>query len=82
MPAKVVTKRTSVSVYANPSGTDAVQSTGSTGHYFVTLEFGSGDRKEFTVPGTENGLLADDDTGELTYQGTRYKGFQRTHAGI
>jgi hypothetical protein len=45
--------------------------------YFVTFEFESGDRSEFHVSGKEYGLLSEADTGMLTFQGTRYLGFDR-----
>jgi hypothetical protein len=45
--------------------------------YFVTFEFESGDRSEFHVSGKEYGLLSKDDTGMLTFQGTRYLEFER-----
>ena len=48
--------------------------------YFVTFEFESGDRVEMPVDGSEYGLLVEGDTGKLTFQGTRYLGFQRDHA--
>lgn len=45
--------------------------------YYVTFEVESGDRLEFRVAGNEYGQLAEGDTGKLTFQGTRYLGFQR-----
>ncbi|TYS16599.1 DUF2500 domain-containing protein [Rossellomorea vietnamensis] len=45
--------------------------------YFVTFEFESGDRSEFHVSGKEFGLLSEEDFGKLTFQGTRYLGFER-----
>lgn len=45
--------------------------------YYVTFELESGDRQEFSVSGKESGLLVEGDIGRLTFQGTRYKGFQR-----
>jgi hypothetical protein len=45
--------------------------------YYVTFEFESGDRSEFHVSGKEYGLLSEDDTGIVTFQGTRYLGFER-----
>lgn len=46
--------------------------------YFVTFEFPSGDRQEFSVSGQEYGILAEGDCGMLRFQGTRYLGFTRT----
>lgn len=45
--------------------------------YYVTFQVESGDRMEFAVSGMEYGLLAEGDTGDLTFQGTRYLNFQR-----
>ena len=45
--------------------------------YYATFEAESGDRTEFAVGGEEYGLLSKEDTGLLTFQGTRYLGFQR-----
>ena len=38
----------------------------------------SGDRMEFSVYGEEYGMLAEGDEGKLTFQGSRYLGFERT----
>ena len=46
--------------------------------YFVTFEVASGDRMELQLQGHEYGLLIEGDTGKLTFQGTRYLGFERT----
>ena len=45
--------------------------------YYVTFQFESGDRQEFSVEGSEYGMLAENDRGKLTFQGTRYLGFER-----
>jgi hypothetical protein len=45
--------------------------------YYATFELPSGDRQEFSIGGREYGMLSDSDEGTLTYQGTRYRGFQR-----
>jgi Uncharacterized protein conserved in bacteria (DUF2199)/Protein of unknown function (DUF2500) len=37
----------------------------------------TGDRREFSISGNEYGMLAEGDEGRLTYQGTRYRGFER-----
>ena len=42
-----------------------------------TFQLESGDRMEFQVSGIEYGMLAEGDTGELTFQGTRYLAFER-----
>lgn len=45
--------------------------------YFITFEVESGDRLEFTVSGEEYGQCSEGDEGKLTFQGTRYVGFER-----
>jgi hypothetical protein len=45
--------------------------------YYVTFEFESGDRSELRVPENEFGILVVGDSGDLTFQGTRYLGFAR-----
>ena len=45
--------------------------------YYVTFQVESGDRMELRLSGTEYGQLAEDDTGKLSFQGTRYLGFER-----
>lgn len=45
--------------------------------YYLTFEVESGDRIEFKVTGEEYGQCAEGDEGRLTFQGTRYIGFQR-----
>ena len=46
--------------------------------YFVTFEVESGDRMELQLPSHKYGLLIEGDKGKLTFQGTRYLGFERT----
>lgn len=77
VPATVVAKRTHVSRH---------RSGGANGHhhhhtsttYYVTFEVESGDRMELHLSGPEYGLLVEGDMGELSFQGTRYLGFERT----
>lgn len=47
-------------------------------NYYVTFEFDSGDRMELELQGHAYGLLVEGDKGKLTFQGTRYLGFERT----
>jgi len=76
--ARVVTKRTDVSHHHHVNTTNNTMDTGySTTYYYVTFEVESGDRMEFHVRGEEFGLLAEGDTGKVTFQGTRYLGFTR-----
>lgn len=74
--ACVVTKRTSVSHHCHGTGVHS-HGTSST-FYYVTFQVESGDRMELSVGGREYGELADGDRGKLTFQGTRYLGFERT----
>ncbi|MBS4218267.1 DUF2500 domain-containing protein [Bacillus sp. FJAT-49711] len=76
VPAIVKSKRTQVSRHTHMNG-DNMHSHHTSTSYFVTFEFESGDRTEFKVSGKEYGLLAESDTGILTFQGTRYLGFER-----
>lgn len=45
--------------------------------YYVTFEVESGDRLEFNVTGLEYGQCSEGDEGKLTFQGSRYQGFER-----
>lgn len=72
--AKVVTKRTNVS-HHHDSG-DISMSHSSTS-YYVTFQVESGDRMEFGMSGKNYGMLAEGDDGRLTFQRTRYLGFER-----
>lgn len=72
VPALVATKRTSTTNSHHSDGHAT-----STTHYYVTFQFESGDRTEFSLSGSQYGMLAEGDTGTLTFQGTRYLGFER-----
>lgn len=76
--AKVVSKR--MQVGQNRSGDNDMMRSYTYSKYFVTFEFESGDRLELPVDGSDYGLLVDGDTGKLSFQGTRYLGFQRGSA--
>ena len=45
--------------------------------YFATFQFESGDRLELEVPYNQFGYLVEGDKGKLTFQGTRFLGFER-----
>ena len=47
--------------------------------YHITFEVQSGDRMELKVPRSEFGLLVEGDEGVLSFQGTRYLGFERKY---
>lgn len=73
--AKVVTKRENVDHHHSGNNNMAMH-TSST--YYATFEVESGDRIELQVSGSEYGMLVEGDSGKLTFQGTRYKGFTRS----
>ncbi|MDO4331982.1 MAG: DUF2500 domain-containing protein [Eubacteriales bacterium] len=72
--AKVVAKRTKVT-QNHHAGEPALSHTSTS--YYVTFEVESGDRMEFHMSGREYGMLAEQDCGKLSFQGTRYLGFER-----
>lgn len=74
--AKLVSKRTNVSSHMNAGGDNMSHRHTSTS-YYATFEVESGDRIEFRISGEDYGLLAEGDSGKLTFQGTRYLGFER-----
>lgn len=45
--------------------------------YYATFQFESGDRIELQMAGQEFGLIIEGDRGRLTFQGTRFLGFER-----
>ena len=81
VPATVVAKRTNVSrhhtfFFFDMSCSECYTSTSAT-TYYVTFQVESGDRMEFEVDGSDYGLLVQGDIGKLSFQGTRYLGFER-----
>ena len=75
--ATVVTKRADTRNYYRNIGRDNMHHMSSSTTYYVTFEVPSGDRMEFRVRDTEYGMLAENDICKLTFQGTRYLGFER-----
>jgi len=76
--ATIVTKRSDVSYHHHTTGTNQMQNMGySSTTYYATFEVASGDRMELLVRDSEYGLLVEGDKGKLTFQGTRYLGFER-----
>lgn len=74
--AKIVTKR--VDVRHSSSTNDNMHTTSSSStSYYITFQVESNDRIEFSISSKEYGLLAENDIGKLTFQGTRFLGFQR-----
>ena len=74
--ATIVAKRTNVSRHHHGGANGHHHHTTST-TYYVTFQVESGDRMELQVAGHEYGLLVEGDQGKLTFQGTRYQGFER-----
>ncbi len=78
--ARVVTKRMKVQGFGrsmNGAGS-TMHAGGSTySRYFVTFELEKGKRIELGVKDSEFGMLAEGDEGVLSFQGTRYLGFEQ-----
>jgi len=76
VPATVVAKRTNVSRHRhNGAGNHHHYHTSTS--YYVTFQVESGDRMELHVAGEEYGMLIEGDSGKLSFQGTRFLGFER-----
>ena len=71
--AEVAAKRTCVSHHQGQNDMHH-----SSTRYYATFQVESGDRMELAVSGPEYGMLAEGDRGTLTFQGTRYLGFERS----
>lgn len=69
VPTQVVAKRSDT---RGGSGNSSASTS-----YYVTFQVESGDRMELHVSGQEYGMLAEDDLGVLTFQGTRFLSFER-----
>ena len=78
VPATVVAKRTNISHSHHHHGTNSMTHHSTSSNYYVTFQVESGDRMELHMAGHEFGMLVEGDRGKLTFQGTRYLGFERT----
>jgi hypothetical protein len=79
--ATVVAKRGDTHTYHHNTGMNNMHhDMSSSTTYYATFEVSSGDRIEFKVSDTEYGMLAEDDMGKVTFQGTRYLGFERNRS--
>jgi Protein of unknown function (DUF2500) len=68
-PVKITSRRT----YVSGGGKFNAHTT-----YYVTFEIvETKERLEFEIPSDKYGLMAENDLGELTFQGTRFNKFQR-----
>lgn len=74
--AKVVSRRQHHEHHANHDVGTGISSTS----YYATFEVESGDRMEFHLSAKEYAMLAEGDEGVLTFQGTRYQGFDRNRS--
>jgi len=77
VPATIVAKRADVSIHHHNSGVNNMSNTTSSTTYYATFQVESGDRMELILSDLEHGILVEGDAGKLTFQGTRYKGFER-----
>ena len=78
VPALVVAKRTNVTRHHH-GGANGHHHHHTSTTYYVTFQVESGDRMELHVPGSEFGMLIEGDHGKLTFQGTRFLGFERKY---
>lgn len=76
--ATVVSKHENVSHSHHQSGSDGSMSYITTSTtYYITFQFESGDRLELQVQGYDYGMIVEGDRGKLSFQGTRFLGFER-----
>lgn len=80
VPAVIVAKRTNVTRHHH-GGAGGHHHHHTSTSYYVTFQFGGGDRMELLVSGSEYGILVEGDQGDLSFQGTRYLGFERKQGG-
>lgn len=80
VPAVIVAKRTNV-IRHHHGGAGGHHHHHTSTSYYVTFQFGGGDRMELLVSGSEYGMLVEGDQGDLSFQGTRYLGFERKQGG-
>ena len=76
VPAVIVAKRTHVTQHHH-HGTNGHYHHHTSTAYYVTFQVDSGDRIELHVDASEYGMLVEGDRGDLSFQGTRYLGFER-----
>ncbi len=75
--ATIVAKRMDVTHHHHANPGNAAHHSSSSTWYYVTFQVESGDRMELQVKGNEYGMLVEGDYGKLSFQGTRYLGFER-----
>ena len=74
--AEIVSRHEDVSVHHHNTG-DGMDHVSHSTTYYVTFQVASGDRMEFQVPRREYGFLVEGDRWRLSFQGTRFLGFER-----
>ena len=74
VPATVVAKRGHTTHHHDAGN---IHHSHSSTTYYATFQFESGDRLEMHVPHNQFGYLVEGDRGQLTFQGTRFLGFER-----
>lgn len=79
--AKVVSLDADVTLHSHPNAGDPTGAHGyntvPSAQYHVTFQVESGDTMEFSVTGSEYEKLKLGDSGNLSFQGTRYLSFER-----
>lgn len=75
--ATVVTKRMDVEYFHDDANADGMHTVHTSTSYYVTFQVESGDRIELEVDGYDYGQLVEGDFGKLSFQGTRFQGFER-----
>ena len=75
VPAVVVAKRGHTTHHHDAGN---IHHSHSSTSYYATFQFESGDRLELLIPHNQFGYLVEGDRGNLTFQGTRFLGFERS----
>ena len=75
--ATIISKRTDMSRHYNGGDITGAHGVHTHTSYFITFQVESGDRMEFSVSEREYGQLIEGDYGKLSFQGTRFLGFER-----
>lgn len=75
--ATVVAKR-QYTTHHHHGGVDDFHHMSADTSYYATFQFESGDRLELRIPHSQFGYLLEGDRGKLSFQGTRFLGFERT----
>ena len=74
---KVKDKRFTTHTHSHQTGTQGGNMVSTSHSYYITFEFSNHSRQEFRIKHKPYGLISVDDIGYLTYQGTRFKDFER-----